>query len=112
MQLQPIDYLTKKERDMLEQMNREMKQLQDKKEVDEDIFKMNIGNIGKKWVDAMVNILDEMLRYIKKIESSKAGWVSHLQNILRILIKDDRGIYVGISLILLSMGLYFIVISS
>ena len=45
MQLQPIDYLTKKERDMLEQMNKEMKQLQDKKEVDEDIFKMNIGNI-------------------------------------------------------------------
>ena len=112
MQLQPIDYLTKKERDMLEQMNREMKQLQDKKEVDDDIFKMNIGNIGKKWVEAMVNILDEILRYIKNMEGSKEGWIVHLQNILRILIKDDRGIYVGISLILLSMGLYFIVISS
>ena len=112
MQLQPIDYLTKKERDMLEQMNKEMKQLQDKKELDEDIFKMNIGNIRVKWVDAMVNILDETLQYIKKIEGSKAGWVVHLQNILRILIKDDRGIYVGLSLILLSMGLYFIVISS
>ena len=73
---------------------------------------MNIGNIGKKWVEAMVNILDEILRYIKNIENSKKNWVVHLQNILRILIKDDRGIYVGISLILLSMGLYFIVISS
>ena len=112
MQLQPIDYLTKKERNMLEQMNKEMKQIQDKKEIDEDIFKMNIGNIGKKWVDAMVNILDEVLKYIKKMNTSKKGWVVHLQNILRILFDKDRGIYVGLSLILLSMGLYFIIISS
>ena len=77
-----------------------------------NLFVINIGNISKKWVDAMVNILDEILRYIKNIENGEEGWVVHLQNILRILIKEDRGIYVGISLILLSIGLYFIIITS
>lgn len=74
-----------------------------KKKFDKRIYNLSFKEIGQNFFTTWVTIIEEMTELIYDKDNNRK-----YQNYMNILLKDDRIIYVGIFLVLLSLFLFFI----
>lgn len=83
--------------------SREINDKKKKKRFDKRIYNLSFKEIGENFFTTWVTIINEMTELIYDKDNNKK-----YQNYMNILVKNDRIIYVGIFLVLLSLFLFFI----
>ena len=111
------DYLSSKEKDTLKKANKLSNNLSKEFIKNNNLFNKTINEILQQWSEVHQNIINELLNLYNNMDdySNYNFWWEYIskyfQETLNIFIKDDRIIYVGISIVLLCFTLYFIDIS-
>lgn len=118
-------YLSDKELSELNSLNKISNTLRNTIRVKQDPVNMNIRELFKKWASVNIHIIIDITNFISNIddyykyfdELDESGqWYDGLYqlyiNFSNIFIKDDRSIYFGITLLLLSFAMYIIQITS
>lgn len=118
-------YLNKSEIDNLEYLNKKSNNIQDLKYKDSDIMNSSLNQVITQWSNVNIEVFNELVEFISNLKKYSSyfddidktdniitGFVKLIGDLLKILSKNDRGIYVGITFIMLSFLLYFIGISS
>lgn len=110
-------YLTDKEKKLLKNLNQTANTLKDKKDKI-DIFDQSLNSILKEWSSVMSKIFHELStmiyvnKYIKISDNIYEFTTYISKDIWKILTKENRLIYVGVTLIFISFVIYFIHISN
>ena len=89
-----------------------------------DFFNLSLNEILHNWTLVNVEIIKELIEilslekyklYFNNIEDGNSiylGIYEMMKDIINTLVKEDRGYYMGITLILISIVIYYIYISS
>ena len=80
------------------------------KKIDERIYNLSISKIGKNFTVNLLDILNDLVSFIYKLINKEEEF--NFNKLVSIFIKDERLIYSGILLVLLSLFIYFMDISS
>tara|TARA_B100001093_G_C26841197_1_gene1020647 strand:- start:1433 stop:1816 length:384 start_codon:yes stop_codon:yes gene_type:complete len=117
--------LNKNETDALKDMNTNANLTNIEKRERNDIMNMSVKKIFYLWSNTNIQIFTELVNFFSEIDKYYGffdnidetrqwynGILLILRDLLNIFIKKDRAIFVGISFILLSFGLYLIQITS
>ena len=108
------DYLSHNEKKMLHKINNTSNKMEQKIKKETDFFNLSINDIINNWSKHHLEIVNELIELFKTMEDYDSehvfGFVTHfIRNFFDIVNKtNDRLIYTGITLILLSISLYFI----
>ena len=115
-------YLSPDEKQTLNYLNLMSAHLQEDKTKRKSIENMSIKTIYNNWSNTLIIIISdivnafELLVSQKKVNDIETGkwwekYNSFLAELVNIITKDDRLIYVGITFILISIAIHFILIS-
>ena len=108
------DYLSDSEKKALENVNKLGNNLSKKIENDKDIFNQNISQIIQNWSSVQVNIMNELISLYSNMDdyNNYNQWWEYIlyyyKQTVNILLKEDRIIYTGFSIIFISLVLYFV----
>tara|TARA_B100000424_G_C22734982_1_gene398250 strand:+ start:203 stop:589 length:387 start_codon:yes stop_codon:yes gene_type:complete len=118
-------YLSKSELDNLKYLNDKSNIVKDLEYTNSDIMNIPLKQLIEKWSKINVLVFNELIEFISRIrnysnyfedidetENIITGVIKFIVDLLKIFTKNDRGIYIGITFIILSVFLYFIGISS
>ena len=118
-------YLSDKELNELKGLNKISNTLRNDIHVKKDPIHMNIKELFQKWASVNIHIIIDITNFFSNINSyylyfddidETGQWYEGLyklyRNFLNIFIKDDRSIYVGMTLLFLSFAIYIIQITS
>lgn len=114
----PEDYLTEEERETIEKANSLANKAQDIQKTQTDLFNLSLRDLLKNWSINIQAILRELTldidisRMIKETDNIYEFTVSLVSKIWTIITKDYRMIYVGLTLVFISMVIYFVQASS
>ena len=115
------NFLSKDEQKTLNLVNEESNFLKNKKIDDSNILNKSIKEIITEWSFHHQNMLDETIKLTKKLNkmediNEKDNWWNYLQkyivNFIEIITKEERLIYTGITILIISLLLYLIDSSS
>ena len=128
MELEDIDvtdYLSYDERENIDFLNKSSNKIRDEIIKSRDFLNIPLSKLFKIWADKMNHILEDLAiffkntrnysNYFEDINDVNNWWrgiLKILSEFSYIMVKDERSIYFGITLIMLSIGIYFIQISS
>ena len=117
--------LSDKEKAQLKSLNKKSNNLQNKYRYDNDFLNLSIHQLFKNWADNNIEILADFVKLVSNMSlyskyfddiDETGQWFEGLMHILKYLYNiftmNDRAIYIGITLILISFGLYLIQITS
>jgi len=117
--------LSDKEKAQLKSLNKKSNNLQNKYRYDNDFLNLSIHQLFKNWADNNIEILADFVKLVSNMSlyskyfddiDETGQWFEGLMHILKdlynIFTMNDRAIYIGITLILISFGLYLIQITS
>ena len=106
-------------------MNDKSNIVKDSEYSNSDIMNIPLKQLIEKWSKINVLVFNELIEFISRIrnysnyfedidetENIITGVIKFIVDLLKIFTKNDRGIYIGITFIILSVFLYFIGISS
>tara|TARA_B100000085_G_scaffold197754_1_gene181429 strand:+ start:65 stop:490 length:426 start_codon:yes stop_codon:yes gene_type:complete len=117
-------YLTPKEQRLITYLNKNTAMIKDAKESSDRLENLSIKTIYKRWSDRTYKIVNEFIDEFQKFVNTKPSdslknntnvldkYRDFMMNIVKILVKDDRLLYVGITFVIISMFVYFISVSS
>lgn len=107
--------LTIEEKRIKEDLNKKA-YIESRREIREnDFYNLSIKDIGHNFIITWNNILSDLIASIHKYKENVYWWDTFKQmtkEITYILSREDRLIYVGMMMILLSIFIYFVFISS
>ena len=116
-------YLTPKEQRLITYLNQNTAKIKTAREEHDRLENLSIKTIYKRWSDRTYKIVNDILNEFQKFINTKPSnslkkgneldkYRDFMINIIKILVKDDRLLYVGITLVIISMFVYFISVSS
>lgn len=118
-------YLSDSEINNIDMLNARSNKLTNEIHAQKDIFNMNLASLFKNWSDANLTIIIEIVElfsnmgryssYFSDIDNTGNWYIGikkFINDFVNILIKDNNGIYFGITLVLLSFMMYLIQITS
>ena len=117
-------YLTPKEQRLITYLNKNTAMIKDAREGNDRLENLSIKTIYKRWSDRTYKIVNEFIDEFQKFVNTKPSdslknntnefdkYREFMINIIKILVKDDRLLYVGITLVIISLFVYFISVSS
>ena len=117
-------YLTPKEQRLITYLNQNTAKIKEGREGHDRLENLSIKTIYKRWSDRTYKIINDILDEFQKFINTKPSdslkkdgneldkYRNFMINIVKILVKDDRLLYVGITLVIISMFVYFISVSS
>ncbi len=117
-------YLSNIEKNTLRRLNKTSNNLNKDIKMNNDILNLPIKTIINKWSNEMSNIIIDLTEFFSELKSDKnfndidnlseilTGIIKICNKLVLIFLKDERAIYFGITLIILSFLLYIIQISS
>ena len=119
------DLLSKNEKTMLKKLDTKSNKINNKIHDANDPLNMSITNLFEKWASVNINIFVDITNFISNLSKyntyfddidETGQWYNGIVNIIKdfskILIENNRPIYFGITLVLLSFALYLIQITS
>ena len=128
MELEDIDvkdYLSYDERKNIDFLNNSSNKIRDELIKSRDFLNIPLSKLSKIWASKMNNILEDLAIFFKNIRTYSnyfedindvnnwwRGILKIISEFSYIMVKNERSIYFGITLIMLSIGIYFIQISS
>lgn len=114
--------LSKQEKQILKELNSFSEETNEKENYNKKFYNLSLKKIFENFLDTWKQIIEDLVEIFKKKKKYKKDiysqryWWDNIQNILfqifYIITQQDRLIYVGIMLIIISFLIYFIVISS
>lgn len=114
--------LSKQEKQILKELNSFSEETNKKENYNKKFYNLSLKKIFENFLDTWKQIIEDLVEIFKKKKKYKKDiysqryWWDNIQNILfqifYIITQQDRLIYVGIMLIIISFLIYFIVISS
>ena len=117
-------YLTPKEQRLITYLNKNTSTIKNAREDHDRLENLSIKTIYKRWSDRIYKIINEIIEEFNNLVNTKPSdsldtkqnefekYRTFLMNIIKITLKDDRLLYVGLTLIIISMFVYFISVSS
>ena len=117
-------YLTPKEQRLITYLNKNTSTIKNAREDHDRLENLSIKTIYKRWSDRIYKIINEIIEEFNNLVNTKPSdsldtkqnefekYRLFLMNIIKIALKDDRLLYVGLTLIIISMFVYFISVSS
>ena len=117
-------YLTPKEQRLITYLNKNTSTIKNAREDHDRLENLSIKTIYKRWSDRIYKIINEIIEEFNNLVNTKPSdsldtkqnefdkYRTFLMNIIKIALKDDRLLYVGLTLIIISMFVYFISVSS
>ncbi len=114
----PGEYLTTRERDILKETNALANTASDQKMEQFDLFHLSLNQILKNWSNSMQAILVDLTdtldinKDLKNTANMYEFMVVFFYKLWNIFTKEYRIIYFGMTLIFISMIIYFVFISS
>ena len=119
------DLLSKNEKKMLTKLDKKSNKINKKIHDENDPLNMSIKNLFEKWASVNINIFVDITNFISNLSKYNKyfddidetgqwynGIVKIFKDFSKILIENNRPIYFGITLVLLSFALYLIQITS
>ena len=119
------DLLSKNEKKMLTKLDTKSNKINTKIHDENDPLNMSIKNLFEKWASVNINIFVDITNFISNLSKYNRyfddidetglwynGIVKIMKDFSKILIENNRPIYFGITLVLLSFALYLIQITS
>ena len=119
------DLLSKNEKKMLTKLDTKSNKINTKIHDENDPLNMSIKNLFEKWASVNINIFVDITNFISNLSKYNQyfddidetgqwynGIVKIMKDFSKILIENNRPIYFGITLVLLSFALYLIQITS
>ena len=119
------DLLSKNEKKMLTKLDTKSNKINKKINDENDPLNMSIKKLFEKWASININIFVDITNFISNLSKYKkyfddidetGQWYKGIVNIIndfsKIFIENNRPIYFGITLVLLSFALYLIQITS
>ena len=117
--------LSEKEKKQLKSLNKKSNNLQNKSRSDNDFLNLSIHQLFKNWANNNIEILADLIKFISNISiysrffddiDQTGQWftgIMHMtKDLYNIFTINDRSIYIGITFIVISFGLYLIQITS
>ena len=117
--------LSKKEKDSIKYLNKQSKKLRNLHRENNDFMNMSLNEVVKEWSNTMLLIFTELVNFIGNLNKysgyfddidETGQWFKGIYRIFHeiiiILTKKKRILYLGITLILISFALYLIQITS
>ena len=108
-------YLSKSELDNLKYLNDKSNIVKDSEYSNSDIMNIPLKQLIEKWSKINVLVFNELIEFISRIrnysnyfedidetENIITGVIKFIVDLLKIFTKNDRGIYIGITFIILS----------
>ena len=117
-------YLTPKEQRLITYLNKNTADIKNAREKHDRLENLSIKTIYKRWSDRIYTIVNEVIEEFQNLLNTKPSdsldtkgnefekYRVFLMNIIRIMVKDDRLLYVGITFVLISFFVYFVAVSS
>lgn len=117
-------YLTPKEQRLITYLNKNTAKIKTAREDRDRLENLSIKTIYKRWSDRVFKIINETIAEFNTLMNTKPSnalkdqkklftkYNTFLTNIVKIMVKDDRLLYVGITFIIVSMFVYFVSISA
>ena len=119
-------YLSPNERKILKILNKSSNKLSREYQKQNNFFNLSLHTISKRWGNVMKNIIKDLTIFLQDFQENyslyfndidnTSSWINGTTNILKdvifIFVRDDRSIYFGITLIILSILIYILQISS
>ena len=117
-------YLTPKEQRLITYLNKNTALIKEAREGNDRLENLSIKTIYKRWSDRTYKIVNEFIDEFQKFVNTKPSdslknntnvldkYREFMINTIKILVKDDRLLYVGITFVIISMFVYFISVSS
>ena len=105
-------------------MNKNTADIKNAREKHDRLENLSIKTIYKRWSDRIYTIVNEVIEEFQNLLNTKPSdsldtkgnefekYRVFLMNIIRIMVKDDRLLYVGITFVLISFFVYFVAVSS
>ena len=117
--------MSEKEKKKLKSLNKKSNNLQNKSRSDNDFLNLSIHQLFKNWANNNIEILADLIKFISNISiysrffddiDQTGQWftgIMHMtKDLYNIFTINDRSIYIGITFIVISFGLYLIQITS
>ena len=117
--------LTKKERQTIDRLNNPSNTIRQLNDYRKNPLNMSIEEVFHQWSEVNMIVFTEIVHFFSNLETyskyfsnidDTGKWLSGLKTItsdfIKIMMKNNRPIYIGITLLLLSFGLYIIQITS
>ena len=116
-------YLTPKEQQLITYLNKNTNRIKEAKEGHDRFENLSIKTIYKRWSDRIYKIINEMITEFQKLVNTQPSdslqkqnelkkYQNFLMNTVNIMVKDDRLLYVGLTLVIISFFVYFVSVSS
>jgi len=116
-------YLTPKEQQLITYLNKNTNRIKEAKEGHDRFENLSIKTIYKRWSDRIYKILNEMIKEFQKLVNTQPSdslekrnelqkYKTFLMNTVNIMVKEDRLLYVGLTLVIISFFVYFVSVSS
>ena len=119
-------YLSPNERKILKILNKSSNKLSREYQKQNNFFNLSLHTISKRWGNVMKNIIKDLTIFLQDFQENyslyfndidnTSSWINGTTNIFKdlvfIFVRDDRSIYFGITLIILSILIYILQISS
>ena len=119
------DYLSNKEKSTLDALNESANKLKTASTEDDDLLNISISKLFKNWADKMQEIISDLAglssklsrfsKYFDDINNPRDWWIGmrkFISSFITIFTKEQRSIYFGITLVIISIMIYIIQITS
>jgi len=107
-------YLSDSEKNVLNKVNKLSNKLSDKNIKNKNIFNKTIHEVVQRWSKVHQNIINELIDLFTNMDSYDEynyWWeyiIKYFKKTLEIFLKEDNMIYSGITLIFISVVIYFV----
>ncbi len=118
-------YLSKTEKDQLEYLNKTSNRINKFQNEKKNPLNMTLSELIKNWANANIHVLIDITNFFSDLQKynryfddidNTGQWFTGIKKILvdlsSIFVKNNRGIYIGFTLILVSFALHLIQITS
>lgn len=117
-------YLTPKEQRLITYLNRNTSNIKTARENHDRLENLSIKTIYKRWSDRTYSIINDLIDEFQRLINTQPSdsldtnigeldkYKSFAFNVIQIIVRDDRLLYTGITLVVISLFVYFVSVSS
>jgi len=109
--LNPEDYLTNQEILQLRKLNKNINEVKTQEKQAATFFNLSLNEIANRWSKVMYELLNEINIVVGtnyNQDSTIEEIIYKIKELIKILVKEERSMYIGITILIIAIFLYLI----